>query len=145
MALTTTTEEVAGQVPITVLALDGELDASNFERLIVEVQRALRPRHAQPARRPERAHVPRQLGARRAPLDRADPPWRASGRPRVGLGRAAPPGPRRGDRRRDAARGPARGPAACGRPRPAANGDGSPVRHPRGPRRRHRGVLRPVR
>jgi|SRR6476646_10431104 anti-anti-sigma factor len=37
MALTTTTEEVAGRVPITVLALDGELDASNFERLIVEV------------------------------------------------------------------------------------------------------------
>jgi anti-anti-sigma factor len=37
MALTTTTEEVAGRVPITVLALDGELDASNFERLIDEV------------------------------------------------------------------------------------------------------------
>jgi len=37
MALTTTTDEVAGRVPITVLALDGELDASNFERLIVEV------------------------------------------------------------------------------------------------------------
>ena len=37
MALTTTIEEVAGRVPITVLALDGELDASNFERLIVEV------------------------------------------------------------------------------------------------------------
>ena len=52
MALTTTTEEVAGRVPITVLALDGELDASNFERLIVEVGRALRPRHAQPAARP---------------------------------------------------------------------------------------------
>ena len=38
MALTTTTEEVAGRVPITVLALDGELDASNFERLIEEVK-----------------------------------------------------------------------------------------------------------
>jgi len=38
MALTTTTQEVAGRVPITVLALDGELDASNFERLIEEVK-----------------------------------------------------------------------------------------------------------
>ena len=38
MALTTTTEEVAGRVPITVLALDGELDASNFERLIADVR-----------------------------------------------------------------------------------------------------------
>lgn len=38
MALTTSTEEVAGPVPITVLALEGELDASNFERLIEEVR-----------------------------------------------------------------------------------------------------------
>jgi anti-anti-sigma regulatory factor len=37
MALTTTTEEVAGRVPITVVTLDGELDASNFERLIDDV------------------------------------------------------------------------------------------------------------
>ena len=36
MALTTTTEEVSGRVPITVLTLEGELDASNFERLIDE-------------------------------------------------------------------------------------------------------------
>jgi anti-anti-sigma regulatory factor len=34
MALTTTTEEVTGRVPITVMSLDGELDASNFERVI---------------------------------------------------------------------------------------------------------------
>lgn len=38
MTLTTSTEEVAGRVPITVLTLEGELDASNFERLIEEVQ-----------------------------------------------------------------------------------------------------------
>lgn len=38
MALTTTTEEVNGRVPITVLALDGELDAANFERLIDDVR-----------------------------------------------------------------------------------------------------------
>src|SRR5215211_1038024 len=38
MALTTTVEEVAGPVPITVVALDGELDASNFERLIDEMR-----------------------------------------------------------------------------------------------------------
>ena len=38
MALQTTVEHVEGRVPITVLALDGELDASNFERLIEEVR-----------------------------------------------------------------------------------------------------------
>ena len=38
MALTTTTEEVAGRVPITVVALEGELDASNYERLIQDVR-----------------------------------------------------------------------------------------------------------
>jgi anti-anti-sigma regulatory factor len=38
MTLTTSTAEVAGRVPITVLTLEGELDASNFERLIEEVQ-----------------------------------------------------------------------------------------------------------
>ena len=38
MALTTTTEEVAGRVPITVLSLEGELDASNFEHLVDEVR-----------------------------------------------------------------------------------------------------------
>ena len=38
MALTTSVEEVAGRVPITVLSLEGELDASNFERLIEEVR-----------------------------------------------------------------------------------------------------------
>jgi stage II sporulation protein AA (anti-sigma F factor antagonist) len=38
MALTTTVQEAAGRVPITVLSLDGELDASNFEELVEEVQ-----------------------------------------------------------------------------------------------------------
>ena len=38
MALTTTTEQVEGRVPITVLALEGELDASNYERLIADVR-----------------------------------------------------------------------------------------------------------
>ena len=38
MALQTTVERVDGRVPITVLALDGELDASNYERLIEEVR-----------------------------------------------------------------------------------------------------------
>jgi anti-anti-sigma regulatory factor len=38
MALTTTTEEVAGRVPITVVTLEGELDASNFERLVDDVR-----------------------------------------------------------------------------------------------------------
>src|SRR4029453_14292834 len=38
MALATTTEEGAGRVPITVVTLDGELDASNFERLIDDVR-----------------------------------------------------------------------------------------------------------
>lgn len=38
MALDTTVEHVDGRVPITVLALDGELDASNFEMLIETVR-----------------------------------------------------------------------------------------------------------
>ena len=38
MALQITTERVEGRVPITVVGLDGELDASNFERLIEEVR-----------------------------------------------------------------------------------------------------------
>jgi len=38
MALQTTVEHVEARVPITVVALDGELDASNFERVIDEVR-----------------------------------------------------------------------------------------------------------
>lgn len=38
MALTTTVEEAVGRVPITVLSLDGELDASNFEGFVDEVR-----------------------------------------------------------------------------------------------------------
>jgi anti-anti-sigma regulatory factor len=38
MALTTSTEEVHGREPITVITLEGELDASNFERLIDDVR-----------------------------------------------------------------------------------------------------------
>jgi anti-anti-sigma factor len=38
MSLTTATEQVDGAVPITVLVLDGELDASNFEHVIDEVR-----------------------------------------------------------------------------------------------------------
>ncbi|HET9519468.1 MAG TPA: STAS domain-containing protein [Candidatus Limnocylindrales bacterium] len=38
MALTTSVEQVAARVPITVASLDGELDASNFERLIDEAR-----------------------------------------------------------------------------------------------------------
>jgi len=38
MALQTTVEHVEARVPVTVVALDGELDASNFERLIEEVR-----------------------------------------------------------------------------------------------------------
>ena len=38
MQLTTSVEHVDGRVPITVVSLDGELDASNFESLIEEVR-----------------------------------------------------------------------------------------------------------
>ena len=38
MALTTSIESVDAGVPLTVLTLDGELDASNFERLVEEVR-----------------------------------------------------------------------------------------------------------
>src|SRR5687768_8627915 len=39
MSLETTIEQVEGDVPLTILALDGELDASNFEGLIDTVRR----------------------------------------------------------------------------------------------------------
>ena len=38
MALQTTVERIEGRVPLTVMALDGELDASNYERVIDEVR-----------------------------------------------------------------------------------------------------------
>src|SRR5262245_23096377 len=38
MALTTRTDEVQARVPLTVMALEGELDASNYEHLIDEVR-----------------------------------------------------------------------------------------------------------
>jgi anti-anti-sigma regulatory factor len=38
MALTTSTESVAARVPLTVLTLEGELDASNFESVVAEVR-----------------------------------------------------------------------------------------------------------
>jgi anti-anti-sigma factor len=38
MALDTTAEQVEGRVPITVLALRGELDASNFQDLVATAQ-----------------------------------------------------------------------------------------------------------
>ena len=38
MALDTTIEQVDGPTPVTVMALDGELDASNFTELVRQVQ-----------------------------------------------------------------------------------------------------------
>ena len=38
MALSTSVEEATGRVPITIVALVGELDASNFERFTEDVQ-----------------------------------------------------------------------------------------------------------
>jgi anti-anti-sigma factor len=38
MALQTTVEQVDARVPVTVVALEGELDASNYERLVDEVR-----------------------------------------------------------------------------------------------------------
>ena len=38
MALETTTESVEARIPVTVVSLEGELDASNFESLIVAVR-----------------------------------------------------------------------------------------------------------
>ena len=40
MALDTTVEQVEGRVPITVLSLTGELDASNFQDLVATAQAA---------------------------------------------------------------------------------------------------------
>lgn len=38
MALETTVEQVDARVPVTIVALDGELDASNFAALVEQVQ-----------------------------------------------------------------------------------------------------------
>lgn len=38
MALETTIERIEGPIPVTVVSLDGELDASNFEALIDTVR-----------------------------------------------------------------------------------------------------------
>ena len=38
MALDTTVEHVEGRVPVTVVALEGELDASNFQDLVATAQ-----------------------------------------------------------------------------------------------------------
>ena len=142
MALTTTTEQVDGRVPITVLALDGELDASNFERLIVEVSGPLRraaPRNLLVdlsgltflassglvalhsivrilhGERPDDLEsgwdVLHHLGHEAATGDEMQPDVQLAGPPAA------------------VARGP------------PADGDGSPVRRPRGPRRRDRDVL----
>lgn len=40
MALQTTVEYVEGRVPVTIVALDGELDATNFEKVIDTVRGA---------------------------------------------------------------------------------------------------------
>src|SRR5438046_1085225 len=37
MALTTSAEAAAGRVPLTIVSIDGELDASNFERFVDEM------------------------------------------------------------------------------------------------------------
>ena len=39
MSMQTTIEQVEGAVPITILALDGELDASNYQEVIDTVRR----------------------------------------------------------------------------------------------------------
>ena len=145
MALTTTTEEVAGRVPITVLALDGELDASNFERLIVEVSGLYDRGTRNLPRRPGRAHVPRQLGARRAPARSCGSSTASAPTTSSRAGTSLHPWAMTRRRATRCSATSSSRPPACRRPRPAADGDGSPVRHPRGPRRRHRGVLRPVR
>jgi anti-anti-sigma factor len=39
MSMETTVEQIDGAVPVTILALDGELDASNFQELVATVKR----------------------------------------------------------------------------------------------------------
>ena len=96
MALTTSVEAAAGRVPITIVSLDGELDASNFERLVDEMGAAVCRRDPQPPARSDEPDLPGELRSRRAQLDRADHARPAADRPGVGLGRA----PRARQRRR---------------------------------------------
>ncbi len=61
MAMQTTVERVDGAVPVTVMALSGELDASNYLRLVDDVRAALRGRRPPPAARPHRPDVHLEL------------------------------------------------------------------------------------
>ena len=55
MALQTTVEQVEGPVPVTIVALDGELDASSYERVIDTVRQIYDAGGRQPADGPDRA------------------------------------------------------------------------------------------
>ena len=57
MAMQTTVERIEGSVPITVMSLAGELDASNYLRLVDDVAAPVRGRRPEPAARSHRPDV----------------------------------------------------------------------------------------
>ena len=89
MAMQTTIERVDGRVPITVMSLDGELDASNFLRLIDDVRRLYDVGRPAPAPRPRRAAFIASSGLVSLYIDRADDAGRGAAGSRVRLGRDA--------------------------------------------------------
>ena len=141
MALTTPTEKVEGRVPITVRRA-----GRRARRVQLRAARRRRPApvrggDAAPPDRPERPDLPRQLRARRAPLDRPRPARRGAVRPRGRLGRVPLASATTLEAEATPARGPAGGSAArrssgssSGRARPA-------VRRPSGPGHRDRRLL----
>ena len=135
MSLETTIEQVEGDVPLTILALDGELDASNFEGLIDTVRRLY------------------DGGTRQLLIDLADLRFMASSGlvalhsiVRIMHGEP-PPDPEAGWSRpaRGCRAGPDRGPAvrrpAGGRARPVADGPGPALHRARGSGRGPRRAL----
>ena len=89
MAMTIDVEHLGGDPPVTVVALDGELDASNYEQVIEVVRDAYAARRARPRARSRRPDVHGQLRPVRAALGGADHARRDAAGPGGGLGRAA--------------------------------------------------------
>ena len=89
MVLRTTVEQADGPVPVTILALDGELDASSYERVIDTVRADLRRRWSQAADGPDRPGVHLELRPRGDAFQPAADAGRGAARPGAGLGRPA--------------------------------------------------------
>ena len=140
MALTTSVEAAAGRVPITIVSLDGELDASNFERFVDEMGQLYAAGTRNLLLDLTNLTFLASSGLVGAQLDRADHARTAADRSGIRLGRA-PRARQRSRRWDDPDRGPAGRSPAGRRARPPADGPRPAVPHPSRPGHRARSVL----